>query len=238
MPRGFISKGSYTRCAAVAMLCFLVPVAAWANSSCQPMSVCFGNSGGTMTGTPSTGFQLNGMDGSIASTINSINGNPATGTLAFTLGSVIPGAITMSNQGLNQSVYFNPGTITITGSYAGFTGVLFSGTFGTATDPAQWELIAITGHGANATYQYDLEGVINGTWYTGQNLSGQTFQFLFTTHGGRYTGGAINLENGSTYIITPEPGTLGLVGTGLLGLALKVRQRVRDHRSRFEAVSS
>lgn len=178
-----------------------------------------------MTGNPTSGFQLNGLDGSVVSTINSINGNPATGTLAFTVGSLISG--NMGTMQVGQSVYFNPGTLTITGTYAGFTGILFSGTFGAPGVGIQWTLVSITGKGSKATYQYDLTGEINGTWYTGLSVTGATTQFLFNSHGGPYTGGAINLENGSTYVVVPEPTTLGLAGTGLLSMGFALWRRVK-----------
>jgi hypothetical protein len=221
MSRGSIFQvSSLAKCAAVAMLCFLVPAAAWANS-CQPSTICFSNSGGTMTGSPTTGFVMG------SSAITTINGVPATGaSLSFTLGSLISG--NMATLKVGQSVYFNPGTFTINGTFGGFTGTLFSGTFGVPGVGVQWTLQEIIGTGKNATYLYDLSGPINGTWFSGLTVTGESTQLLFSFKGGPYTGGSISLENGSTFVVVPEPASMGLMGTGLLSMGLALRRKLRQ----------
>lgn len=208
----------------LAALC-LASAPAWANS-CIPGTICFDNSGGTMTG-GSGGFYLNGTNGSTMSTITSVNGMPAGGTLSFTTGSEI-GTTPLGSLTVGESVDFNAGSFSISGTYGGYTGVLFSGTFGGASGPIVWTLTGKVGN----TYTYSLTGPVYGTWFTGYTTYGATTQLFFKSKSGPYSGGPISLENGSSYLVTPEPSTLGLMGTGLLGLGFSVRQRARNLRKR------
>jgi hypothetical protein len=222
--RGLIfPRGSSLVTYATAAALLLLPAAAKANS-CAPGTVCFSNQGGTMTGSPTTGFFLNGSDSSVVSALTQIDGNSTTGTLSFTLGSLMSGSLSKMKAG--QSLYFNPGTLTITGTFAGFTGVLFSGTFGDPGVGVQWTLDDIIGKGKNATYVYTLSGPVSGTWFTGLTVSGETSQLLFKSKGA-YTGGSIQLENGSTFVVVPEPSTVTLLATALLGMGLVVGAKVR-----------
>jgi hypothetical protein len=229
MPSGTTFRGgTLFLCATVAgLLCFLAPVSARANS-CEPGTVCFSNNGGTMTGSPSSGFYLNGTNGSIASTITQINGESATGTLSFTLGSLMSG-YNMDMTKAGESVYFNPGTLTLTGTLGNYTGIIFNGTFGISGVGVQWTLDSISKSGI---YTYTLTGPINGTWFvngTDITVSGVTTQILFKSKGA-YTGApgqSIALENGSTFVFVPEPATMGLMGTGLLGMGVLVRRKAK-----------
>jgi len=190
-----------------------------------------------MTGSDS-GLYLNGSNGSTLSVLTEINGSSLAmpGTLSFTTGSIVSGSLSSLTKA-GESVQFNPGTLTITGSFAGFTGTLFSGSFGNPNGPITWTLVSIQGTGKNKIYNYDLTGAISGTWYSGITVTGATTQLLFSTKGHPYTGGSIGLESGASFLATPEPGTLSLMGTGLVGLGLTVRQRLKD-RVRAKAAGS
>jgi hypothetical protein len=74
---------------------------------------------------------------------------------------------------------------------------------------------------------YEIDGTISGTWYNGQTVTGQTVQdFIFTGPNGWM--GTSTFGSGDTFIGTvPEPGTLGLLGTGLVGVAGILRKKLK-----------
>jgi hypothetical protein len=193
-----------------------MPAAARA-TSCAPLpGICFGNNGGTATG-GTGGLFLDGTNGSVMSTLVQVGSTLGSnlGTLSFTTGALTGGSLKLGGT-------FDTGTFTISGTIGGFTGVIFTGTFG----PSNW--ILNSGAGCKSNCLYALTGPVSGTWYTGITVTGETQQLLFKLKGGLYNGGSIPLVNGSTAIVTPEPGTLGLMGTGLLGMGLIVRRKTRQ----------
>ncbi len=98
-------------------------------------------------------------------------------------------------------------------------GVLFNGGF---TGPVTWSMITL----ANGTHNYTLTGSVSGTWYNGSTVDGATVQLTINTGRGFFNG-QTTISSGDTNIVTtvPEPGTLGLLGTGLLGVAGAVRRK-------------
>ena len=108
------------------------------------------------------------------------------------------------------TVFAAGGNFTITGA----AGVIFNGTF---TSPVTWT------PEQNGIYQ--ISGHVSGILVGVGKVSGFTSQLYFgTVVGGVFTG---TLGSGDTILSTPEPGTLGLLGTGLVGLAGIVRKKLK-----------
>jgi len=192
----------------MALLTLALPVAALAGD------VDFSNSGGTLTGSTAglslTGSTLISINGFWGSPVGNLGGVTfSTGSLISTIGSV--------------STFNGGGSFVITGN--GMNGIpngpIFTGTFsGTVT-------LTLTGTSPNGGNIYDLTGPISGTWYNGQTVSGATGQIYVFTGKNGWMGSSI-VGSGDTIIGTvPEPGTLGLLGTGLVGLAGVVHKKFK-----------
>jgi hypothetical protein len=104
------------------------------------------------------------------------------------------------------------------------SGVIFSGTF---TGPVTWTLVTL----ANGTHNYTLTGSLSGT-FDGSTVGGVTVQLTINTGKGFFNG-STTISSGDTNFTTtvPEPGSLGLLGTGLIGIGGIVRRKLRMLRS-------
>ena len=225
---GFAGSLSAKHAAIAGLLSLLLPIAARANSStintasstCIPgVAICVMNQSGTATG-GQLGLTMTGANSSTVVQIGSMMGSNL-GTLSLTTGALLSGSLSTGGT-------FAPGTLTITTTgWNGFTGVLFSGTFGSSASPIQWISLGKVG----GFFQYELIGTVSGTWENSLAVGGETTQLYFHSKT-PYNGGPISLASGTTALVTPEPGTLALVGTGLLGMGLGVRRKVRQDRAR------
>jgi len=189
------------------------------SSTCLPGLLCIYNTGGMATGGVH-GLTMDGSPGSKMSTVFQIGtvggGNSNLGTLSLTTGALLSGS-------LKTGGTFAAGTLTINvTNYNGFSGALFAGTFGNSTIPITWQYDGKVGQ----FYQYELIGPISGIWEGGTTVSGQTAQLYFHSKT-QYNGGPISLASGTTAIATPEPGTLGLTGMGLVGLGMTIRRKLQ-----------
>jgi hypothetical protein len=193
----------------ILLVALALPMAAFASNS-----VDFTNSGGTLSGT-SSGLSLSGSE---LIAVNGLGGlglqTGQLGSLAFTTGSLASGSLQMGGT-------FNGGgsfTISGNGTNGVPNGVIFNGTF---SGPVTWTLVTL----ANGTHNYTLTGSISGTWEgSSYVVNGATVQLTINTGKGFFNG-STTISSGDTNVTVPEPGTLGLLGTGLIGLAGMLRKK-------------
>jgi hypothetical protein len=195
------------------LLALALPLTAFAGN------VDFTNTGGTLAGSSEgltlTGSALTGVQGLGLGTCSSAT---PCGGLSFTTGSLMAGNLTTG------AVFSSGGSFSIWGNGTdGLPTSIFTGSF---NGPVTWTEIATSG--PSGSIYYTLTGSISGTWYNGSTVSGATVQLTFNAGTNGFTG-SVPLGSGDTGIATtvPEPGTLGLLGTGLVGLAGIVRKKLK-----------
>jgi hypothetical protein len=196
-------------------LVLVLPFAAFAGSS-----VDFTNSGGTLSGTNS-GLILTG---SALIAANRLGGGLITGsnlgTVSFSTGVLSGGTLQMGG------TFAAGGSFSITGNGTGGipNGVILNGSF---TGPVTWTLITL----ANGTHNYTLSGSLTGTWYAGGTINGATVQLTINTGRGFFNGQTTISSGDTNFTTVPEPGTLSLLGTGLIAVGGIVRRKLQTLRS-------
>jgi len=190
------------------LLALALPMAAFANNS-----VDFTNSGGTLSGS-SAGLSLSG------STLIAMGGGG--GLITGSLGTVNFSTAGLISGNLQSGGTFDAGgsfTIAGNGTNGIFNGPIFTGSF---SGPVTWTVITL----ANGTHNYTLQGSLTGTWYSGATVNGATVQLTINT-GKSFFDGTTMISSGDTNIVVPEPGSLTLLGTGLVGLAGILRRKMK-----------
>jgi hypothetical protein len=198
----------------LAVLALALPTALLAGSS-----VDYTNSGGMLSGS-SSGLTLSGS-GLIAA--NGLNGG---GLITGNMGTVTFGTGALMSGSLAQGGMFAGGgwfTITGNGTNGIPNGTVFSGTF---EGPVTWTLVTLS----NGTHNYTLTstGGLSGMSGSGFRTVGATVQLTINTGRGFFDGSTtISSGDSNLALVVPEPGSLGLLGTGLIGLGGVVRRKLK-----------
>jgi hypothetical protein len=195
---------------ALAVLVAGLPLAASADS------IDYGNTGGKVTAiSGGTALTLTG------SRLTTVTGGPCSTTCASgNLGSVTFTTASLSSGSLATGGMFGAGgsfVISGNGTNGVPSGTLFQGTFTSAT----WTVNSLPKGKTVFSFTGSIQSSSGGTAFTIQGSS-IVKNNSFASDGK----GFVKWASGDTVTSVPEPGTLGLLGTGLVGIAGFLHRRI------------